>query len=207
MVHGDLDPDDSQRNGNGVWIKDDDRVYQNLKEQLFQNRIKYDDLAAAVGELELRSGHGYVDELPSFGRKFSVNDFVRSLLLATLLKDESVNSIAKPPDEDSGKHDGEPNLTNPLPQSTLSRYQDDVVRLSQPYFSCLQDDVIDFIQATKHSDCVRPTSRRRSSGPSRPVWDEMTSPNGLMGLNVYPTPQNGVTTRHSCSSLRLEWLC
>ncbi len=190
-----------------MWIKDDDRVYQNLKEQLFQNRIKYDDLAAAVGELELRSGHGYVDELPSFGRKFSVNDFVRSLLLATLLKDESVNSIAKPPDEDSGKHDGEPILTNPLPQSTLSRYQDDVVRLSQPYFSCLQDDVIDFIQATKHSDCVRPTSRRRSSGPSRPVWDEMTSPNGLMGLNVYPTPQNGVTTRHSCSSLRLEWLC
>ena len=109
LVRGDLDPADSRRNGNGVWITDDDQVYRNLKEQLFQNIIKHDDLVAAVGELELRSGHGHVDELPSFGRKFSVNDFVGSLLLANLLKDESVNSIAKPPGEDSGKYDDELN--------------------------------------------------------------------------------------------------
>ena len=32
LVRGDLDPDDSRRNGNGVWIEDDDRVYQNLKD-------------------------------------------------------------------------------------------------------------------------------------------------------------------------------
>lgn len=35
LVHGDLDPEDSRRNGEGVWIKEDDRVYQKLKEQLF----------------------------------------------------------------------------------------------------------------------------------------------------------------------------
>lgn len=62
---------------------------------------------AAVGELGLQSGHGHADELPSFGRKFSVNGFVRSLLLANLLKDESQNSIAKPPGEDSSKYDDE----------------------------------------------------------------------------------------------------
>jgi len=164
LVHGDLDLGDSRRNGKGTFIKTGDLAYKNLKQQVFQNIIKYDDLVTAVGELELRSGHGHVDELPSFGRKFSVNDFVRVLLLANLLKDESPNSIAKPPDEDSGKYDDELNLSNPLPQPTLSRYQDDVEDLFQPYFSRLQDDVIDFVQGTKHEELVPPPPSLASDG-------------------------------------------
>jgi hypothetical protein len=164
LVHGDLDVEDSRRNGKGTFIKTGDPAYKNLKQQLFQSIIKYDDLVTAVGELELRSGHGQVDELPSFGRKFSVNDFVRVLLLANLLKDESPNSIAKPPGEDSGKYDDELNLSNPLPQPTLSRYQGDVEDLFQPYFSRLQDDVIDFVQGTKHEELVPPPPSLASDG-------------------------------------------
>ena len=165
LVHGDLDIEESRRNGKGTFIKTGYPAYKNLKQQLFQNIIiKYDDLVTAVGELELRPGHSRVNELPSFGRKFSVNDFVRVLLLANLLKDESPNSIAKPPGEDSGKYDDELNLSNPLAQPTLSRYQDDVEDLLQPYFSRLQDDVIDFVQGTKHEELVPPPPSLASDG-------------------------------------------
>jgi len=164
LVHGDLDPEASPRDGKGTYIKSEDLAYRNLKQQLFQNIIKHDDLPSAVGELDFRSGHGGVDELPSFGQKFSVDDFVRTLLLANLLKDESVNSIAKSPGEDSGKYDEELNLSTPVSQVTVSRYQDDVEELFQPYFDRLQRDVIDYVQGTKHEELVPPPPSLESDG-------------------------------------------
>jgi len=154
LIHGDLDLEEPRRNGKGTFIKTGDPAYKNLKQQLFQNIIRHDDLASAVGELELRAGHGHVDELPSFGRKFAVDELVRSLLLANLLKDESVNSITKSSGADTGKYDDELNLSKPVTQPTLSRYQDDVEELFQPYFDRLQDDVIEFVQGTKHEELV-----------------------------------------------------
>ncbi|ELZ96641.1 transposase [Haloferax sulfurifontis] len=163
-LHGDEDVENRTEEGQAIRVPIPDPAYHNLKTQLLKNIVKHDDLARAVGELDFKPRHGDVAELPSFGTKFSVNDYARTLLLANLFKDESPNSIAKPAGEDSGKYDDELNLSNPLPQPTLSRYQDDVVRLFQPYFGKLQDDVIDFVQGTKHEELVPPPPALASDG-------------------------------------------
>jgi len=168
-LHGDGEVENPTKEGQASRIPIPDPAYHNLKTQLLKNIVKHDDLARAVVELDFKPRHGDVAELPSFGRKFSVNDYAHTLLLANLFKDESPNSIAKPSGEDSGKYDDELNLSNSLPQPTLSRYQDDVVRLFQPYFSRLQDDVINFVQGTKHEELVPPRRRWPLMGQGRAI--------------------------------------
>lgn len=155
-LHGDGEVENRTKEGQAIRVPIPDPAYHNLKTQLLKNIVKHDDLAEAVGSLDFKNRHGneqvleshdadFVtpdgelpppdDALPSFGQKFSVNDYARTLLLANLFKDESPNSIAKSSGEESGKYDGELNLSNPLSQPTLSRYQDGVESLFQPYFS------------------------------------------------------------------------
>lgn len=110
-----------------------DPQYHNLKTQLLKNLVKHDDLPAAVGERDFKNRHGnetvlqshnpdFVspagalpppdDALLRFGQKFSINDLARTLLLATLLKDESPNSIAEA--TKVGQYIEELNLSGPV---------------------------------------------------------------------------------------------
>ena len=154
LIHGDLDSGEVLRHDNGVWITSNNRGYYNLKHQLPSAIIEHDDLAAAVGELDFLAIHGGADELPIFGRKFSVNDLARPLLLATLLKDETPNSVVKVLDD--GEYVEDLNLSKVVSQSSLSGYGGDVSEFFNPYCSRLQDDVIEFVQGTKHEELVPP---------------------------------------------------
>ena len=75
-------------------------------------------------------------------------------MLATLLKDETPNSVVE--DLGDGEYVDELNLSEVVSQSSLSRYGDDVSEFFNPYFSRLQDDVIEFVQGTKHDELVPP---------------------------------------------------
>ena len=154
LIHGDLDSGEVLRHDNGVWITSNNRGYYNLKHQLPSAIIEHDDLAAAVGELDFLAIHGGADELPIFGRKFSVNDLARPLLLATLLKNETPNSVVKVLDD--GEYVEDLNLSKVVSQSSLSGYGGDVSEFFNPYCSRLQDDVIEFVQGTKHEELVPP---------------------------------------------------
>jgi len=142
--------------------------YDSLRTKLLGGIVDHDSIPKAVGGVDFGPRPAGVEELPSFGRKFCVNDFARLLLLAKLLKDETPNSITKGPDDDAGKYDEELNLSKSVSQPSLSRYQDGMESLFQPYFDRLQDDVIEFVKGTKHEELV-PASRALAAdgmGPS-----------------------------------------
>ena len=99
LIHGDFDSSEIPRRDNGLWITSNDRTYDGLKHQLLGALIEHNDIVAAAGELDFLGIHSGAHELPSFGRKFSVNDLVRPPLLATLLKSETPNSVVEALDD------------------------------------------------------------------------------------------------------------